>query len=331
MNGLLRHSASIWKGMGAGLPYPTAGLDVVVYNTTYEDGGTTYLRMSTGVGVPLVSGTGLDAIWDFSVLNDLRFNKNAYVGSSYTDDFGNPLPANYNFPYVGIYYDSANPYHWKITDFHYANILAQSLLVDNMFFLKAKATTNTSNIIASWSELLIYSVTQTSDNLTKLKTYIGIQADFYENVDFPNENFELGNFTNWAAKLTEGNIQITPISNTGNYAALIERTSGSNFSSIKLFRDFSLENNTTYKISFYSRGDGVNNGFWSLYNVGLSDYYKTYTGLSNSIVYTKTEYELLTTSTSARIQFVANNNSNLALLYYDDMSIEKKYQNYYKS
>ena len=50
---------------------------------------------------------------------------------------------------------------------------------NNFAFLKAKASTNTSNILASVTSLYIYSVEQTGTPLSKLQTYIGIQADFY--------------------------------------------------------------------------------------------------------------------------------------------------------
>ncbi|HAN19619.1 MAG: hypothetical protein A2X13_14735 [Bacteroidetes bacterium GWC2_33_15] len=152
-----------------------------------------------GVSIPYVSGSGLDQLFDFSVLNDDRFDKGSYVGNA----FG--LPETYNFPYVGIYYDATSEmtrHYWKMTDFAYAVILSQSLLADNMFFLKALATTDTSNVIASWSELLIYSVAQTSTNLTKLKNYIGIQDTFYSaniatNGDFVTDSNSDGLADNW--------------------------------------------------------------------------------------------------------------------------------------
>lgn len=145
-----------------------------------------------GVSIPYVSGSGLDQLFDFSVLNDNRFDKGSYVGNA----FG--LPETYNFPYVDIYYDATSEttrHYWKITDFAYAVILRQSLLADDMFFLKAKATTNISNVIASWSELLIYSTAQATTNLALLKTYIGIQADFYGNNILTNI-LASGGFTN---------------------------------------------------------------------------------------------------------------------------------------
>jgi len=184
--GVLRHGSNIYKGLTQS-PFPTVGLQAIVYpNSTYEDSGTTYIRTSLGIGLPVISGTGLDRIIDFAPLNDVRFDKGSYVGNAYG------LPATYNYPYVGIYYDAtseATRYHWKMTDFGYAVILAQSLLVDDMFFLKATATTDTSNVIASVDRLFIYSVALTGANKTKMKTYIGIQDTFYSANLLPEGNF----------------------------------------------------------------------------------------------------------------------------------------------
>lgn len=184
-------------------PYVTAGL--IGNYIQYSESGD-LINLLGGVSIPYVSGSGLDQIFDFSVLSDNRFDKGSYVGNA----FG--LPEYYNFPYVGIYYDSTSEttrHYWKITDFGYAVILSQSLLVDNMFFLKAKATTNTSNVIASWSVLYIYSTALISDNLSKMKIYIGIQPDFYYNNIFdPNIVSDI----NTSHTYDNGILKITPIS-----------------------------------------------------------------------------------------------------------------------
>ena len=145
-------------GIGIGLPfrrgqsgYPRAGLTGRYVQLT--EGGN-LINTLGGTSIPYVSGSGLDQIFDFSVLNDDRFDKGSYVGNAYS------LPEYYNFPYVGIYYDAtseATRYHWKLTDFHYANLEDQSVNLTNWAFLEAKATTDTSNIITSVQSLLIYS------------------------------------------------------------------------------------------------------------------------------------------------------------------------------
>lgn len=187
-------------GIGIGLPfrrigaknYPTQNLQGR-YVQLIE--GADLINTRGGVSIPYISGAGLDQIFDLSVLNDDRFDKGSYVGNAYG------LPEYYNYPYVGIYYDDTSEttrHYWKLTDFHYANILAQTVDTDiqNNYFLKALATTDTSNTITSISELLIYSVAQTGAALTQLKTYIGIQADFYGNNVIVNGDFSNGS-TNW--------------------------------------------------------------------------------------------------------------------------------------
>lgn len=163
-------------GKSGGSPFPTAGLTVYLTMQTYEDEGTTYYVNTKGNDVPVVGTDGGEDILDFSVLNDDRFNKGAVVGNA------GGFPEYWDSPWNAyFYYDdtsAATLYHWKIKDFHYAYILEQSASVDNVFFLKALATTDTSNVIASIQKLLIYSAAQTSTNLAKLKTYIGIQDDF---------------------------------------------------------------------------------------------------------------------------------------------------------
>lgn len=130
-----------------------------------------------GVNIPYVSGFGLDAVYDFGVLAGNEFDKGSYLGNS----FG--LPEIYDFPYInGIYYDpttAATRKHWKLTDFHYKFIENQFYgTLNNIFFLKATATTDTSNIINGVQELAIFSTEQTGSILDKLKKYIGIQPTF---------------------------------------------------------------------------------------------------------------------------------------------------------
>ena len=125
-------------GIGIGIPFRRTLLEYPIQNLTgryiqLSEGGD-LINTLGGVSIPYVSGTGLDQIFNFGVLNDNIYDKGSYVGNS----FG--LPATYNFPYVNIYYDSTSATtrkYWKLKDFHYDNILRQPLLVDNRFFLKA--------------------------------------------------------------------------------------------------------------------------------------------------------------------------------------------------
>jgi len=296
------------NGAKRGLPYPTAGLDVIVYNSTYEDGGTTYYRTSKGIGLPVISGTGLDTIIDFSVLlvggkKDLRFNKNAYVGSSYTDDEGNPLPANYNFPFVGIYYDSANPYYWKITDFAYAVILAQSLLVDNMFFLKATATTNTSNVIATWDKLFIYTTALADNNLTKIKNYIGIQPDFYG-----DELLETLNFNDWSA-FTQVTIDANNIftSSANGYGVILDNA----FVCCKKYQIVVKGNTTSFGgIKLVNNSGGTTPLIYEFTTSGSFD---------------------ISVDFTVKFTYLYIRNTNSGTTTVTEISIKEIYQNYYKS
>jgi hypothetical protein len=174
---MLNINANI-NGARKGLPYPTAGLQVIVYNSTYEEEGTTYLRTSIGVGIPKVSGTGNDTIWDFSVLNDARFDKGSYVGNAYG------LPEYYDYPFVNIYYDDtseATRYHWKLTDFHYRWLEAQSVGLSNVFFGKFLYN---NEILQNVDKIFIYENELTNNDLTKIKTYCAIN-------EFTSQNYYL--------------------------------------------------------------------------------------------------------------------------------------------
>src|SRR6056297_2284558 len=186
--GLLRHSASGHKGLSLSL-YPSADLEHQLnLNNTYESEGTTYVRNSSGTDIPVISGTGTDMILDMSVLEDDRFNKGAVVGNS------EGFPEYWDSPWNAyFYYDdtsAATLYHWKIKDFHYAYILEQSASVDNVFFLKAKATTDTSNEIDVSYGLLVYSSEQDGNNLTKLKSWIRLYKFTIEDNKFFSEYFD---------------------------------------------------------------------------------------------------------------------------------------------
>src|SRR6056297_2357469 len=171
--GIMNRMPSILRA-GAGLPYPIEDLTANITMSTHEDDGTTYYVNSRGTDIPVVGTDGGEDILDFSVLEDDRFNKGAVVGNS------EGFPEYWDSPWNAyFYYDdtsAATLYLWKVKDFHYAKILEQSASVDNVFFLRAKATTDTSNVIATVNSLLIYSISQTGNNLTKLKTWIRVQT-----------------------------------------------------------------------------------------------------------------------------------------------------------
>lgn len=79
--------------------------------------------------IPYVSGFDADQIFDFSVLNDSLYNKNSYVGNT----FGLPEYYQPNWSNL-LYYDSSNPYHWKLSDFNYRRINNQLVGDTNIYF-----------------------------------------------------------------------------------------------------------------------------------------------------------------------------------------------------
>jgi len=142
-------------GGGVGASYPTENLDIIIYNTTYENGGTTYLKTSTDVGIPKVSGSGLDTIWDFSVLNDVRFNKSnaAYWGATLGDWF---------------YNDTENPYHGKLKDYHYRELENQIESESNTIFAKLIYE---DEVLQRVDRILVYESALTGNNLSKAQNF----------------------------------------------------------------------------------------------------------------------------------------------------------------
>ena len=170
-------------GIGIGIPfirvsekkYPTQNLQGR-YLQINE--GEDLVNAIGGISIPYISGTGLDQIFDFSVLNDARFNKSnaTYWGSSLNSWF---------------YYDAGNPYHAKMKDFHYRYLINQ-MLVDDVIFAKLSYTSTT---LISVDEILVYSSPQTTTNLVMLKTYIGILPDYYGDSLLKNGSFSVD--SNW--------------------------------------------------------------------------------------------------------------------------------------
>jgi hypothetical protein len=157
---------------------PTA--DVFLWTGKYDGNDLVNSKGANGI---YVSGTpfSLDAVYDFSGLNDERFNKlNAtYWGSSID-------------PY--FYLNPARPYDSKLPDFHY-KFLNEQVTFDDTFYLKATATSDTSNVINGVQELHVFSTVQTGDNKSNLKTYIGLQPDHLG----PEEvsNWDFSSSSNW--------------------------------------------------------------------------------------------------------------------------------------
>jgi len=159
-------------GNKGGIPNPS---DAGFYWTGEYDG--TDLVNRNGTNVPLVSGSGLDAIYDFGVLGDARLDKGSYVGNAFA------LPENYDFPYPSeIYYNpatAATRKHWKLKDFHYRFIQTQMdiapQLINNIYFADLNYT---ATVLQNISQLIIYNTEQIGSDLDILLRIIGILPDY---------------------------------------------------------------------------------------------------------------------------------------------------------
>jgi hypothetical protein len=118
MNCLLRHSPSIHKGLTQS-PFPTADLSFAWLGGYDGDD----LVNTKGTNIPYVSGSGLDAIYDFSVLSDVRLDKSnaTYWGASLNSWF---------------YYNPLRPYDAKLKDYHYKYYFYQMASDNNFAFAK---------------------------------------------------------------------------------------------------------------------------------------------------------------------------------------------------
>ena len=308
-------------GIGIGLPFRKSLVQYPVINLTSRYvqlvSGGNLIDTRGGISIPYVSGSGLDQIFDFSVLNNTIYDKGSYVGNS----FG--LPATYNFPYVNIYYDPTNSTtrkYWKLKDFHYDNILRQSLLVDNRFFLKAKATTNTSNVLSSIQELLIYNTQQTSTNLDQLKLYIGIQNDFYGNNLIPSES---SNFD------TDGTLWWSVGGGTRNYNSsekYMNMISSGNTTFV--YRNGLTSIGNIYGIWIDLKSDKLNSSM-QLY-IGLNTRYSTGI-LSTSFNTYSADIEHNTGVDNILYLQLSGGQASMPTIGIDNIMFKKKYINYYSS
>lgn len=124
-----------------------------------------------------VSGAGLDKIYDLTALG-LSFNKNAYVGNAFN------LPAIFKATYpTEIYFDTNNPYHWKLKDFHYRIYQNQINRGGNNAFAKI---TYTGSAISSVDSLSLFKSPQTLSFLDYLREIV---IGVYPTLNFLNTNY----------------------------------------------------------------------------------------------------------------------------------------------
>lgn len=266
-----------------------------------------------------VSGSGLDAIYDFSGLGDERLNKNSYIGNSFA------LPENYNFPYpIEIYFDTLNPYHWKLPDFHYFFIQKQMdidpQLINNIFFLKAKATTNTSNILTETNELIIYNTEQTGNDVTILEKWMGIQLEFYGDNTVINGDF-IFNVNNWSASRCTINWQVE------QFARCIQNNGSAG--SIVIIQANAHNISFPVKITFFAKSSDVT----TLPSILSAHYNNIEIILQPNLNYEwqKCEFKAVPKSTSLVIYPSSQNIEDGDIVDIDSIISQNLYKNYYKA
>jgi hypothetical protein len=135
-----------------------------------------------GANAIYVSGSGLDAIYDFSGLSDVRLDKsNATYWTQPLDSY--------------FYLNLSRPYDYKLQDFQYMRIEGACPSLVNVFFAKGTY----SEVTFSTSELLIYSTEQSGNDLTRLFNYIDIKYELASDYGFLPSATASDNVTAWAS------------------------------------------------------------------------------------------------------------------------------------
>ena len=158
---------NLGRRAGGGIPLA----DVLLWKGSFSGDD---LLNTIGANPTYVSGTGLDAIYDFSVLSDVRLDKSNATYWGATLD-----------PY--FYYDPANPYHAKLKDYSYRQFQAQMTSDNNFAF---GSLIYNAGVLQNVNFIAIYSVEQIDNNLTQLKSYIGILETFYGDENIINGGAE---------------------------------------------------------------------------------------------------------------------------------------------
>lgn len=147
-------------------PYPLADLEYK-YSLNNVDGSGNLLPLISGTPtIPKVSGTGLDTIYDFSVLSDNRFDKSnaTYWGSSLNAWF---------------YYNPLRPFDAKLPDFHYRYFQDQMASDNNYCFAQLNYI---DGVLVDVGSVLIYSNEQMGSDLNRLYVYAKINSlNYYSN------------------------------------------------------------------------------------------------------------------------------------------------------
>lgn len=294
------------------LPYPSENL-TAVFDTAYVNSSGDLLNMAGGANAIYISGTGLDKIYDFSGLNDARFDK------SNTTYWGSSLNAYF-------YHDAGNPYYSKLKDFH--RYYLENQIADTDFndciFLKASATTNTSNVLDEVSVLVVYSSSLTDNKLSKTLSWIGIQADFYGDEMFDNYDFSTGNTTGWNFVDCTGNVG-TYLGK--NNVCLVTAT---NITTIypRQFKTLTLNKTYRIEIEYYIPSS---NGFTFDVRYGTSGQVLCKSDILDSWTNKICESKLTNIGDTGFVSLYRISASIGNVFYLKKVSIKEKYENYYKS
>ncbi len=126
-------------------------------------------------------------------------------------------------------------------------------------------------------------------------------------------------FTGWSHTSNEGRAEATATAKEGSIAVKLVRTSGSTIYQNKVYTEVSVTAGRNYTLKFYTRGDGTNSGWFSIYDISNSSYIINYTstGISGT-AYQAYEYSFTTPSgcSDIRIQ-LANGTGSGSVVYYD--------------
>lgn len=172
---------------------------------------------------------------------------------------------------------------------------------------------------ASTNGTLLFSSTQleqgseaTSYQPTDGTLISGYGSELVTNGDFSNGT------TGWNKAESYGDIS------NDNGQLKITRTSSGTYTNLKAYQDFPIEEGRTYTLTFNSKGEDVDAGVWSLYDVSNSAYYRTYVSTGNSTsTYTTISFTFVSNGTSARLQLAGNDSDTLTSVYYDNVSVKE--------
>jgi hypothetical protein len=274
-----------------------------------------------GTNIPYVSGSGLDAIYNFGVLSGNKWDKGSYVGNAFA------LPEIYDFPYPSeIYYDNTSATtrkYWKLKDFHYRFIQTQldvtPQILNNIYF----ATLNYSaTVLQSVTEIISYNIEQTGSALNRLKTHIGILPDYYgdnevTNGDFANSTGGLGDSWNIVGA------GIPSIVTGSGHPTNAQRLDQNDAAGVFLRTDdLILKQDCNYRLRVYTRSNYTITSGTGAFSISIP------ANTGNAAQYEKTD---IISTVDIRLSFFSNDAADDEYLEVSDVVLQEFFQNYYKN